>query len=197
MLADRPDPTAPALALPAALADAADSLPRDVALLLWVADGRARVLWSRGRHDPRTGADRGPCVRLPARLVLLDAEPGRDLRGLLPDTLAVDGIFTSAGLLAAEGVDYLPVLERYGKKRLTPELLTLAIRSAPVQSNEGTPMRHRFLFVEDLAADGLLLALVTGPGLRPTRTSTTPEELIGWLILRIFATLATGESGPR
>lgn len=34
--------------LPAGMAAALQSLPRDVALLVWVADGQARVLWSGG-----------------------------------------------------------------------------------------------------------------------------------------------------
>lgn len=106
------------------------------------------------------------------------------LAGVDVRTQAVDGIWTSARLLAPFGADYQPVLQRYGKERLLHELRTHAITSVPVRGSDGSLIRHRFLLVEDMAADGLLLALVTGTGTRTDEDFHGPA--MDWLADRVL-----------
>lgn len=124
------------------------------------------------------------CQELLADHPVLLVERISGLSGVEVNTQAVDGIFTAAGLLATDGVDFLPVLERYGKKRLLHELDTHAIRSEPVLSSDGKPIRHRLLFLEDLAPQGLLLALVTGTGTQTDDDFRGPA--MDWLADRVL-----------
>jgi hypothetical protein len=80
-------------------------------------------------------------------------------------SLAVDGLFNAAVDAQRDGIDVLPMLERIGRENLRQRLKTEA-RVVDSIDTAGVAFVNRILVVDDCLAEGLLLWLSCGTGVK-------------------------------
>ena len=96
---------------------------------------------------------------------------------------AVDGLFTAIRELAHHGPDCTGILAKITKEELRRRLKTEADFGPPVKAADGRIMRHRFLLIDDFVDQGLLLALVTGSGVKVDEEGRSPA--MDWLAEKV------------
>jgi hypothetical protein len=126
------------------------------------------------------------CTQLLASHPALLAEQVSGENSTVVRRQVVDALFDTAGEFARVGIDVRPLLDRLGKAQLLRRLETDAQRLVTENPQDpDRPLRHSFLLVDDLADQGLVLALVTGSA--TTVDAHLHPPAVGWLANQVLA----------